>query len=48
MLLVIDVGNTNIVLGIFKGKELMDTGAYRRTASGRPMNTASSFATSFI
>ncbi len=24
MLLVIDVGNTNIVLGIFKGKELMD------------------------
>jgi type III pantothenate kinase len=24
MLLVIDVGNTNIVLGIFEGKELMD------------------------
>ena len=24
MLLVIDVGNTNIVLGVFKGKELLD------------------------
>ena len=31
MLLVIDVGNTNIVLGIFKGKELMDHWRLRTT-----------------
>ena len=48
MLLVIDVGNTNIVLGIFKGKELMDHWRVSTNRSGRPMNTASSFATSFI
>lgn len=36
MLLVIDVGNTNIVLGIFKGKELMD---YWRVSTNRLRTT---------
>ena len=40
MLLAIDVGNTNIVLGVFEGAALVRAGACRRCASGRPMSSA--------
>ena len=41
MLLAIDVGNTNIVLGVFDGERLAESWRLRRCASGRPTSSAS-------
>ena len=40
MLLVVDIGNTNIVLGIYREKELLATGGFRPIDSERRMNMA--------
>ena len=41
MLLVIDVGNTNMVLGVYKDTELLDHWrVYRRIVKERRTNTA--------
>lgn len=40
MLLVIDVGNTNIVAGVFDGKRLRRTGVFLPTVPKRLTNTA--------
>ena len=40
MLLVIDVGNTNIVAGVFDGKSLVSHWRFLLTVPKQPMNTA--------
>ena len=38
MILVIDVGNTNIVLGVYKDKELIAVGGYQQILKEPQMN----------
>ena len=42
MLLAIDVGNTNVTIGVFDGARLATAGGWRRCASAPPTSSASS------
>ena len=42
MLLTIDIGNTNMTLGLYQGESLAHAGGWQPSTSACPMNTACS------